>query len=318
MFDTVQDAGRYGYQHLGINPGGAMDRHAASLANALLGKTLNSPVIELHFPAAVMRFEQACVVCLAGADFSPLVDDLPVPLHQPFVVAAGSVLQFKAVRNGARCYLAVLNELLLPKWLNSYSTNLKVGAGGYQGRRLVKGDELRFAPLQNLKLNEAVTTLPWRYSEGMDSANEVEFIPGNEWNWLNTKSQTVFLNEAFTITPASDRMGYRLQGEVLIPEKNDSLVSSAVCFGTVQLLPNGQLIVLMADHQTTGGYPRIGHVISAHLPRLAQKKPGDKINFVLTNLAAAEEKRVQQQTSLQHLQNTCALNLQNWLHAHRH
>jgi antagonist of KipI len=318
MLDTVQDLGRYGYQHLGINPGGAMDRFSVSLVNALLGKELDAPVIELHFPASTILFAKPSVICLTGADFTPVINDVSVPLCQPLLVNASSVLKFNAVKKGTRCYLALLNELKIKKWLGSYSTNLKAAAGGFNGRKLVKDDELNFVPLNKLPTaNKPFIPLPWRYSETSVASSDVEFIPGNEWNWIDTKSQTVFLNESFVITPASDRMGYRLQGHSLAQAKTENLVSSAACFGTIQLLPNGQLIVLMADHQTTGGYPRIGHVISAHLPKLAQQKPGDELKFIMTTVEEAEEKMVRQQESLTQLQNTCNLKMQNFLHAHR-
>lgn len=317
LLDTVQDAGRWGYQHLGINPGGVMDRFSASLANALLGNALNAPVIELHFPASTFLFDEACIVCLAGADFTPVVNDVSVPLHQPLFMEAASVLQFKGLKSGARCYLALLNEWRLPKWLNSYSTNVKAGAGGYGGRRLMKSDGVEFDPLPLPKIKAGpFSSLSWRYNTPPTVSNGIEFIVGNEWNWLDTKSQTLFLNEPFTITPSSDRMGYRLQGEALRQKEAESLVSSAVSFGTVQLLPNGQLIILMADHQTTGGYPRIGHVISAHLPTLAQMKPGDKLKFGMMTIAEAEEKAATQQNVLRDVQTACKAKIQNWLNAH--
>jgi len=317
ILDTVQDTGRYGFQHLGINPGGAIDHFSASLANALLGKDFNAPVIELHFPASTFLFQQACVVCLTGADFMPCINDVPITLQQPFFVNTNAVLQFKSVKKGARCYLSLLNELKIQKWLGSYSTNLKAGAGGYKGRRLEKEDELPFTSRQLPAMNtNSFMPLPWRYNDPIIVSNELEFIPGNEWDWLDVKSQTYFLNNGFAIMPASDRMGYRLQGEKLLQQNKQQLVSSAVSFGTVQLLPAGQLIVLMADHQTTGGYPRIGHVISAHLSKLAQMKPGDEIKFVMTTQGKAEEKYAAQQEHLSRLQNTCNLKMQNWLHAH--
>ena len=125
-----------------------------------------------------------------------------------------------------------------------------------------------------------------------------------------------FLNNSFKVTPVSDRMGYRLHGDALEQKTNEQLVSSAVNFGTIQLLPNGQLITLMADHQTTGGYPRIGHIISAHLPKLAQMSPNEELKFAMTNVKAAEEKLAAQQQYLTALQNTCNLKMQNWLNAH--
>lgn len=294
-----------------------MDRFSASLANALLGKDLNAPVIEMHFPAAKILFQKSAVICLAGADFNATINDSEIAVGQPVAVKANSVLSFKKRKSGARCYLALLNKLRLEPWLDSYSTALKAGVGGYHGKRLENGDEISFEDIVFKTKNEAVA-LPWRYNETDNASNEVEFIVGPEWNWLTTKSQTVFLNNTFLVTPSSDRMGYRLQGESMEQGEKKQLVSSAVNFGTVQLLPNGQLIALMADHQTTGGYPRIANVISAHLPKLAQMNAGKEIKFVMTTVEEAEEKFVTQQTYLQDLQNTCHLKMQNWLYAHRH
>ena len=316
ILDTIQDQGRYGYQHQGINPGGAMDRFSASLANALLGKELHSPVIEMHFPAAQIHFEKSCIICISGADFSPTINQIQAPLLKPIVVTANTVLQFTALKKGARCYLSLLYELQLAPWLNSYNTNLKAVAGGYKGRKLQRGDEIPYKTISISETTNAFSPLPWRYQQEAASIEKIEVIFGHEWNWLTEKSQTKFLNNPFVISSSSDRMGYRLQGEALEQLNQEQLVSSAVSFGTVQLLPNGQIIVLMADHQTTGGYPRIAHVITAHLPRLAQMNAGEKIKFEMTSLEEAEKKLVAQQNYLMQLQNTCNLKMQNWFNAH--
>ena len=315
LLDTVQDNGRYGYQHLGINPGGSMDRFSAQLANALLGKNVNAPVLEIHFPGPQVQFQRKTVICLTGADFRPMINGEKIALHQPIAVEATTILSFSKKIRGARCYLAVLSDFSIEPWLNSFSTNLKAAAGGYNGRQLRKEDEIKYPAVAFMLAKEAVP-LPWKYKAEEDSVNEVEFILGPEWNWLTTKGQTLFLNNTFRITPASDRMGYRLQGDCLEQAQTSHLLSSAVNFGTVQLLPNGQLIVLMADHQTTGGYPRIANVIRAHLPRLAQMTAGAEIRFVMTTVEAAEAKWMAQQKLLEHLQNTCNLKLQNWLPHH--
>lgn len=315
ILDTIQDLGRYGYQHLGINPGGAMDRFAASLANALLGKEVNSPVVELHFPSSQILFQDDCIICLAGADFTPGINGKAIPINQPVAVKKDSVLSFDKLKSGARCYLAVLNELAVEKWLNSYSTNTKAEAGGYKGRRLLGEDELRFSSIEMHLPHQGPVLLPWRFGHPAVATNEIEFIPGHEWNWITTKSQTDFLNNKFLISSTSDRMGYRLGGLTLQQKQQEQLVSSAVNFGTVQLLPNGQLIVLMADHQTTGGYPRIAHIVSTHLSKLSQMKPNEELKFVMTDVLSAERKLVAQQKMLFHLQNNCNLKMQNWLYA---
>ncbi|HEV7332069.1 MAG TPA: biotin-dependent carboxyltransferase family protein [Flavisolibacter sp.] len=315
LLDTIQDNGRYGFQHLGINPGGVMDCFAAPLAHALLGKSMNSPVLELHFPAAQFLFQQSALICMTGADFTPCINGEEVPMNQPIAVGQNSVLSFQKNKGGARCYLAMLNDLHIEPWLNSYSTNLKAVAGGFMGRLLRRSDEIAFAKI-DFHIEEKYVLLPWKYKAELANRNDIEVIAGPEWTWLTEKSRQAFLQHLFTITPASDRMGYRLQGGGLEQQQKDQLVSSGVTFGTVQLLPNGQLIVLMADHQTTGGYPRIANVIAAHLPRLAQKGAGEGLRFSLTTTEAAEEKWMTQQNFLTNLQNTCKLKLQNWLQQH--
>ena len=128
MLDTIQDLGRTGYRHLGINPSGAVDKFSAKVCNALLGKPLSSAVLEMHFPAPVVLFQQPTIACLSGGNFSAFVNERPVPLHQPFVVAENSQLQFRRLLSGARCYLAVLHDFEVSEWLQSSSTNLKVNA----------------------------------------------------------------------------------------------------------------------------------------------------------------------------------------------
>jgi antagonist of KipI len=316
ILDTIQDCGRYGFQHLGINPGGAMDLFSAQLSNSLLGKNLDSPVIEIHFPASQILFEKETIICITGANFSPEINHQKIPIVQPVVINKKSVLQFKNTEAGARCYLSVLHEIALDKWLNSYSTNLKAAAGGWHGRSLQKGDALNFKNIINcehLVTNKDFSLLQWRANLKNKNATEIRFIPGNEWDWLSEDAKNIFQEGNYQVSNNSDRMGYRLRGKELKLKENKQLVSSAVTFGTIQLLPDGQLIVLMADHQTTGGYPRPGHVISVDLPLLAQKKPGDKIIFCVVEKHIAEQELIEQQKYLQQLQTACKFKIENLL-----
>ena len=308
ILDTIQDTGRYGYQHLGIHPGGSMDRFSARLANALLGKLPDGPVIEIHFPAPKIRFETPTVIALSGADFSPLINGDPVPMHHPIALESESVLQFSHMEQGARCYLSVLHDFKLEKWMGSYSTNLKAGAGGYQGHPLRKDDRIEFTGnynISHLLQGKNCHVLPWKANDIVDTRNEIECLMGSEWNWLTREAQQDFLQNWYLISNDADRMGYRLNGAPLAMNREEQLVSSAVTFGTIQLLPDGQLIILMADHATTGGYPRIASVISAHLPILAQKKPNSSIRFKMVDLSTAEKKVFEQKKYLQQLQNAC-------------
>jgi antagonist of KipI len=315
ILDTIQDTGRYGFQHLGINRGGAMDRFSAQLSNCLLGKEMDAPVIELHFPASAIQFEKSAIICISGADFSPVIDNKTIPLHGAVVVNKGALLQFKKVRSGARCYLSILQNLHLKKWLDSFSTNLKGEAGGFEGRALKTGDAMRFDEIpavNNYLPAQNCHVLPWKAEPFEETlTDEIEVIEGQEWNWLNKEDQLLFANNSFTISNNADRMGYRLKGFELTLKEQRQLISSGVSFGTIQLLPNGQLIVLMADHQTTGGYPRIANVISAHLPALAQMRPKDEFKFRLTDTARAEQKLLQQHKYLLSIQYASSFKIKN-------
>jgi antagonist of KipI len=316
LLDTVQDTGRYGYQHLGINPTGAMDHMSAQLANSLLGNSLDKPVLEMHFPAPVLQFGKETIICLTGAHFSPAIDGVPVPLNRPLMVAKNARLSFTKMIVGARCYAAFLQGLEIEPWLQSCSTHLKARAGGWQGRALQKGDTLPYAEIKNkpaLAKGKKFEALPWKVPEMGRHNNKIGFIQGAEWNLLTAGTQKDFKNLSFYITTAADRMGYRLSGIALHTALPASLISSGVSFGTVQLLPSGQLVILMADHQTTGGYPKIAHVITAHLPRLAQMVPQENFSFYLTDLATAEKKLAAQHRYLQLLKNTCKLKMEEWL-----
>ncbi|NML21536.1 biotin-dependent carboxyltransferase family protein [Pseudoflavitalea sp. G-6-1-2] len=312
LSDTIQDTGRFGQAHLGINAGGAMDPYAAGVANMLAGNNQCEAVLEIHFPGPQILFEQNALISITGGDFTPMLNDEPLPLWRPVVVRKNTVLHFNKLQDGARCYLAIHGGFCVKPWLGSYSTNLKAGAGGHQGRRLEKGDELTFR--ENtvyfaglLKEGRELQVLNWRVNirRVYEDPHEICFTPGNEFKELCPNSQEALLENNFIIHPYSDRMGYRLKGAVLKRKEENEMVSSGVNFGTMQLLPDGQLIILMADHQTTGGYPRIGHVITAHLPKLAQLRPGDNIQFRCVDQQTAEDLLYSQQQELVILQRAC-------------
>lgn len=316
IFDTIQDTGRFGYRHLGINPTGAMDNLSAKLANALLGKRLEAALIEMHFPAPVILFQKPTIACLAGADFSAMVNNQKVPVHQPFFVAENSVLRFERLMHGARCYLSLFHDLQIDNWLQSASTHIKAEAGGWNGRRLKTEDVILFRPTR-FTSNRGKKTNPllsWKTAP-LKINKHLDCIKGNEWAWLEAASQHSFKNSSFQISNLSDRMGYRLYGEQLRAGKDEQLVSSAVDFGTVQLLPNGQMIILMADHQTTGGYPRLAHITSTALSSLAQLNPNEAIQFRFIEVWEAEDNLLQQYNYLQQLQNACKLKIEKYLHA---
>jgi antagonist of KipI len=312
ILDTIQDTGRFGFQHWGVNPGGAMDPVAMQVANILVGNAVEEPVIEMHFPAAQIFFEQPALFALAGADFDAALDGLSLEPHQPLWAKQGSVLKFNGQRSGSRVYLAIRGGFAADSWLNSYSTHLKVGAGGHKGRALQKNDIINYRAVHKQQDGLPII-LPWKANlSELYTFAPFYFILGAEYDYLDQESKTQFQNVPFGIDLNSDRMGYRLKGAALHSTVGKELVSTAVTRGTMQLLPDGQLIILMADHQTAGGYPRIGHVISAHLPSVSQLRPGDEIRFIPTDIANAELLLLGQQRNLQQLQNACTFRLQEY------
>lgn len=318
VLDTVQDLGRNGWQHLGINPGGVMDKLSAQVANSLVGNDVDDAVIELHFPSSTFFFERPVLLAVTGADFTATVNGEEIPLLTPVVLSRYSILQFHGLQAGARAYLAIHGGLEIEPWLGSFSTQLKASAGGFNGRALMKDDEIKlgctkdFTPMIG---DKEFVVLPWKTNSdwGDTTLREILVLPGNDWDWLADSSKEKFLRRPFTVTSRSDRMGYWLKGEKIATTVKDDLVSSAVSFGTIQLLPDGQLIILMADHQTAGGYPRLAHVISAHHSRVAQMKPGEFTRFRFTDQLTAEKLLVQQQQHLKQLQIGCKLKLETIL-----
>jgi len=272
LLDTWQGLPIYGLQHEGIPPGGAMDTFSLQIANALVGNDVNDKALEMHFPAGVYQFETSTLIAICGANFTACVDNVEVPMNQPIKVPPGAILSCKKPVSGQRVYVAA---------------------------RALQDEQV-----------SRVKVLPWSMNpENVFKDEPIRILCGREWEQIKACSQQLVLSKSFTISPTSNRMGYQLMQEPLKTLAKENLLSTAVTAGTIQLLPSGQLVVLMAGHQTTGGYPRLAHVISADLPRLAQKGPGDSLRFTLTDAVMAEYEWILQQNYLQQVRNVCALKL---------
>ena len=310
--DTFQDAGRFGYQHLGINPTGAMDLRAMQIANALVGNEPGEAVLEYCFPGPSLLFNTTVLIALSGADLGATISGKSIPPNHPVLIPSNTVLKFSKSQNGSFGYLAVRGGFLLQDWLGSKSTHTKAKAGGWEGRSLKKGDII---PLRKSMADlKEIQVLPWlaNVSEIYSHSSTIRCMTGNEYSWLSKKSQSALFNQSFELSLQSDRMGYRLNAKILKQTRKEEMVSTALTFGTVQLLPNGQLIILMADHQTTGGYPRVAHVISADRSALTQFRPNEKISFQLVSIEEAEKLFLQQNRYIQQLKTSCRLRLNDY------
>lgn len=288
ILTTIQDLGRFGFRSFGVNPGGAMDAKTVRILNSLLQNDEREAVIEMHFPAPKILFTKNSIIAVGGADFGAQIDGKAVQNWKPYLVNRGQTLIFKSKLSGNRAYLSVSGGFKIKNWLGSKSTNLKAENGGYQGRRILKNDEIVF----NKSVGSEKSNFDYFVAESLTPkytvAPQIRVIKGAEWDFLLQESRLNFLARDFTVSLNSDRMGFRLKSEPLFLQKKLEIVSSAVSFGTIQLLPDGQLIILMADHQTTGGYPRIAHICAEDLPLLAQLGANDSLRFEVISVAEAE------------------------------
>lgn len=309
--DSFQDRGRFGYQHVGINPNGAMDLNAMKVANALVGNDLNETILELCFPASTLVFKKSVLIALSGANFMAEINGVSIPINQTLSVPAGSEIKFKKAERGVFCYLAVQGGFKLEAWMESFSTNVKAHAGGWKGRFLRKGDKIHLK--RSMPITDEIKIFPWRVnvSDWYDGSNHIRISKGNEFDWLDEKSKRELLEKSFEVTPLRDRMGYRLKGDALTARREE-MISTAVAFGSVQLLPDGQLIILMADHQTTGGYPRVAQVISGDRSKLVQSTASERVYFNVVSLEEAEDLLIGEQRILKQIQVTCAARLKEF------
>ncbi|MBV9242842.1 MAG: biotin-dependent carboxyltransferase, partial [Acidobacteria bacterium] len=305
ILTTVQDVGRLGWRRFGINPNGPMDPAAARIANVLVGNDDDTALLEMHFPAAEITFAEETLLSLCGGDFGAEIDGLAIAPWRTHLAEAGSTLRFTGKNSGERVYLAIRSGLSIPKWLGSASTNLNAEIGGLDGRALRAGDRVALARAGVHRVGGRLPAVSMSLLPHYSRFPTVRIIRGAEFEYLDDESRQALVAKNFAISNRSNRMGFRLTGEPLALGREREFISSAVCFGTVQLLPDGQLIVLMADQQTAGGYPRIAHVVSYDLPLLGQLGAGDKVAFHLIEQDEAEHLAVQFERELNFLRVAC-------------
>ncbi len=316
LLTTLQDLGRLGYQHLGIGPSGAMDEVSHRMANLLAGNPAQAATLEITHTGPTLRFDQDTMIVLCGGDLTPEIEDRRVPLWRPVMVRAGARLGFGEPVKGFRCYLAVAGGFRVEPMMNSASTNLAAGFGGFRGRPLKEGDRLETGACPE----ENYPTLQWRFHRGRNGFlgldwfapwfRELDFlrpailrlVPGPQWDLLTSASRATLTEAEFTIAANSDRMGIRMHGPRLFLEHPVEMISSGVATGSVQLPPDGSPILLMAERQTTGGYPRLGELASVDRPKAAQLGFGETLRFQMVSLEAAQERCLQREARFRELE----------------
>jgi antagonist of KipI len=310
MLTTVQDCGRHGWQHVGVVPSGAMDCDSLQLANALVGNDLHLAGLEVTLRGPILCFPRDTLVALAGAQFDACITvdgrELPCPLNRPVLLRAGDRLSINQPRHGFRAYLAVAGGIDVAPMLGSRCTYLAAAMGGIAGRALKKGDRLPLAPqasdLSHARFDRlthgtgpvsprfAVHSVPWSVaprSLPRDEPTVVRCVDGHHRELFSPEALEAFEVGSYRISPQSNRMGYRMLGTRLERAQAGDILSEPTALGTVQVPADGLPIVLMADHQTTGGYAKIAEVASADIARLAQLRPGQEVRFARCTLAEA-------------------------------
>ncbi|MBN3526571.1 biotin-dependent carboxyltransferase family protein [Paenibacillus apiarius] len=324
LLTTIQDQGRYGYQQQGVIASGAMDSFALRAANVLAGNEQGAAALEITLRGPSIRFEADALIAICGGNLAPCIGAQKVPLWRSVLVRAGEALEFGPCLSGARTYLAVAGGIDVPLVLGSRSTYLRAGLGGFQGRALQAGDVLRCGAASGRAAAYMRNHLGALESEPFAAASwfigfssrplyaqdpVIRFVEGRDFRHFTEESKRAFVSRPFRVTPQSDRMGFRLEGADLRLKAPCEPISAAVSFGTVQVPPEGNPIVLMADRQTIGGYPKIAQVASVDLPMLAQVKPGERIQFAEISLERAEELYVEAELSFAQMEKAIGLYL---------
>lgn len=316
LLSSIQDLGRTGYQKFGVIASGAMDPFSHRMANLLSGNEENDPALEITMMGPTLTFEEDTLISICGGDLSPSINGQPIRTWRSVFVKKGSELKFGGCQKGCRAYLAVSGGFAVPEVMNSKSTYLRAGIGGFKGRALKAGDVLETGKpsLQSLKmkdflskqlLDKAFVENDWGIASKLIPETvgnpEIRITRGRQFDLFTHESRIQLFNHAFEVTAQSDRMGYRLKGPALALSEHAEQISEAVNFGSIQVPPDGNPIVLLADRQTTGGYPKIGQVAAVDLPLLAQAKPGDALRFAEISNEQAQQLLIKREMKLKEL-----------------
>jgi antagonist of KipI len=308
LLTTVQDRGRPGHASLGVGSAGPMDAVALRLANALVGNAPDAAAIEIGLLGPRLRFTEAATIAIAGAEFDARAASMPLPAWRPVRIAAGTVLDCGRARRGAWAYVAVAGGIDAARVLGSVSTDVNARVGGAPLR---DGDALRIAR------NAAATDADRRGDDAIraigtfsldprpwfdpDPSRPIRLARGRHADALDDASRDALYSQPFRVAADSNRVGLRLDGPRLALAAPLELVSEPVAAGTLQLPPGGQPIALMAEHPTTGGYPRIGQIASIDLARLAQRRPGDSVRFAPIDVDDAQTRYLAHEDQLDQL-----------------
>jgi antagonist of KipI len=293
---TVQDLGRFGFREYGVSPSGAMDSYSLQMGNLLVGNGLGEAALEAPLIAPVLLALHDVSIAISGGNFTPKINNQEVPLWKCTVIKKGQILSFGRVKEGANTYISVAGGIQVPHVLNSKSTYLTGEFGGLDGRALKEGDILHGNPC--VRRNRFLHT---KFIPEYTNPLTVRIIAGPHKDKFTPLGFETFLTGEYIISPQSNRMGFQLSGPKIEHSSTADIISDAIPLGGIQVPSSGQPIILMAEHQTTGGYSRIGTVISIDIPLLAQARPGTRIRFKEISLHSAQNLVIESRNRIKYL-----------------
>lgn len=304
LLDVIQDQGRIHFQKYGVPQAGAMDNWAYQLGNILVGNERHLPSLEITWFGPTLRFTKATVAALTGAHLQAQLNGMPITPWRRFKIEAGDLLSFGPAVSGCRAYLALAGGFTIQKIMGSSSTYVKGEMGGWDGRALQTGDQIPYPdlPPATKKIDHLSATLHPDLQPTYKEHTTLRVLLGPQEEYFTEEGLASFCNDTYMVSQQSNRMGLRLQGPAIKHRFGADILSDSVPFGGIQVPANGQPIILMADRQTTGGYPKIGTIISVDLPLVAQLRPQQTINFQPISIATAQDLLREQQQQLKCLE----------------
>ena len=311
---TIQDMGRYGFLSQAVPVSGAMDMLSARIANICLGNDHNAAVIEFTYAGAEFGAATDVVLSYAGSGAVLKCDDKILPAERPVFIPKGSAIKLMNGQAGSRTYVAVAGGWDVPMVLGSRGTYIAAGIGGVDGRALLPGDILSscvdISTISQRIFNslrvDATHHAGWSLRSDTllpDNRKMIRVVPGPEFTWFEGNSLIDFLSTPYTLSLQSNRMGCHLEGAKIGRLVKNELLSTAVTPGTIQVTGGGRMILLTADCQTTGGYPRIAQVAAVDMPLCGQLKPGDSIYFTGISRREAEMLYIERENNLDTLRH---------------
>ncbi|AJA49953.1 KipI antagonist [Clostridium pasteurianum DSM 525 = ATCC 6013] len=317
LFTTIQDLGRPGFQKYGVVVGGAMDLEALRIANILVGNKEGEAAFEITLIGPELMLEKGTLLAITGADISPTIDGRDAPMWRPIYLKEDSLLKFGPCKSGCRSYLAFAGGFKLKNIMESKSTYIKAGIGGYKGRTLKKDDIIELenskeASIDIIKRISSISSMnkyifpKWyvnHIKRTKGKVNSIRVFRERQFENFTQESINEFFKSQFNISVKSDRMGYRLNGVKLNLREPLEMISEPVYLGTIQVPPDGNPIILLADRQTIGGYPKIAQIASVDISKIVQLKPNEKVIFKKISLEEAKILYFKREKSINDIRN---------------